>query len=238
MGCLTWSYASLGFPGSLAANESACSGGDLASIPGLGRSPGEGKGYPLQYSFLENSMDCRVHEVAKTHTRLSDFHFVFPYYCILRVVSILGITSPLLTNCFQILIVTPGLWLFFAFLFTVSFKKLIFFWYISIFLFFSSSFCVCSKKNYLLSVCLVAQLSPALCDPMTRQGPLSMQEYQSGQPFPSSEDLLNPGIKPGLLHCRRILYCLSHHGSPLLSTRLGNFLLNFFLRSLLLKLPF
>ena len=57
MGCLTWSYASLGFPGSLAANESACSGGDLASIPGLGRSPGEGKGYPLQYSFLENSMD-------------------------------------------------------------------------------------------------------------------------------------------------------------------------------------
>ena len=44
-------------------------------IPGLGRSPGEGKGYPLQYSGLENSMDCIVHEVAKSRTRLSNFHF-------------------------------------------------------------------------------------------------------------------------------------------------------------------
>ena len=46
-------------------------------IPGLGRSPGEGKGYPLQYSGLENSMDCIVHEVEKSQTRLSDFHFHF-----------------------------------------------------------------------------------------------------------------------------------------------------------------
>ena len=45
-------------------------------IPGLGRSPGEGKGYhPLQYSGLENSMDCKVHGVTKTRTRLSNFHF-------------------------------------------------------------------------------------------------------------------------------------------------------------------
>ena len=44
-------------------------------IPGLGRSPGEGKGYPLQYSGLENSMDCIVHGVSKSRTRLSDFHF-------------------------------------------------------------------------------------------------------------------------------------------------------------------
>ena len=43
-------------------------------IPGLGRSPGEGKGCPLQYSGLENSMDCIVHGVAKSWTRLSDFH--------------------------------------------------------------------------------------------------------------------------------------------------------------------
>ena len=43
--------------------------------PGLGRSPGEGKGYPLQYSGLENSMDCIVHGVTKSQTRLSDFHF-------------------------------------------------------------------------------------------------------------------------------------------------------------------
>ena len=42
-------------------------------IPGPGRSPGEGKGYPLQYSGLENSMDCIVHRVAKSQTRLSDF---------------------------------------------------------------------------------------------------------------------------------------------------------------------
>ena len=48
--------------------------GDLGSIPGLGRSPGEGKGDPLQYSGLENSMDCIVHGVAKTQTHLSDFH--------------------------------------------------------------------------------------------------------------------------------------------------------------------
>ena len=45
--------------------ESACSVGDLGSIPGLGRSPGEENSYPLQYSGLENSMDCVVHGVAK-----------------------------------------------------------------------------------------------------------------------------------------------------------------------------
>ena len=50
----------------------------MGSIPGLGRSPGEGKGYPLQYSGLENSMDRIVHRVAKSRTRLSDFHFHFP----------------------------------------------------------------------------------------------------------------------------------------------------------------
>ena len=47
--------------------------GDLGSIPGLVRSPGEGKSYPLQYSGLENSMDCIVHGFAKSRTRLSDF---------------------------------------------------------------------------------------------------------------------------------------------------------------------
>ena len=62
------------FPDSSAGKESACNAGDLGSIPGLGRSPGEGKGYPLQYSGLENSMDCIVYGVAKSPTRLSDFH--------------------------------------------------------------------------------------------------------------------------------------------------------------------
>ena len=55
--------------------EAACNAGDLGSIPRLGRSPGEGKDYPLQYSGLENSRDCRVHGVAKNRTQLSDFHF-------------------------------------------------------------------------------------------------------------------------------------------------------------------
>ena len=65
----------LGFPCGVAGKESACNEGDLGSIPGLGRSPGEAKGYPLQYFGLENSMDCTVHGVAKSWTRLNDFHF-------------------------------------------------------------------------------------------------------------------------------------------------------------------
>ena len=63
----------LGFPCGSAGKESTCSVGDLGLIPGLGRSPGEGKGYPLQYYDLENSTDCIVHWVAKSRTRLSDF---------------------------------------------------------------------------------------------------------------------------------------------------------------------
>ena len=52
---------------SSAGKESTCNAGDLASIPGLGRSPGEGKAYPLQCSGLENSMDCIVHGVTKVN---------------------------------------------------------------------------------------------------------------------------------------------------------------------------
>ena len=58
----------LGFPGGSAGKESTSNVGDLGLIPGLGRSPGEGKGYSLQYSGLENSMDCIVHGVAKSQT--------------------------------------------------------------------------------------------------------------------------------------------------------------------------
>ena len=57
-----------GFPCGSAGKESACNLGDLGSIPGLERSPGEAKGYPLQYSGLENSMDCIVHGVTKSQT--------------------------------------------------------------------------------------------------------------------------------------------------------------------------
>ena len=65
----------LGFPCGSDGKESACNVGALGSIPGLGRSPGEGKGYPLQYSGLENSKDCIIHWVAKSWTWLNDFHF-------------------------------------------------------------------------------------------------------------------------------------------------------------------
>ena len=68
------------FPGGSAAKESACNEGDLGSITGLGRSPGEENSYPLQYSGQENSMDYNsmdsiVHGVAQSWTGLSDFHF-------------------------------------------------------------------------------------------------------------------------------------------------------------------
>ena len=65
----------LGFPCGWAGKESAYNVGGLGLVPGLGRSPGEGNSYPLQYSGLENSMDCMVHGVAKSQTWLSNFHF-------------------------------------------------------------------------------------------------------------------------------------------------------------------
>ena len=69
------------FPSGSAGKESACNVGDLGLIPGLGRPPGEGNGYPLQYSGLENSLDCLVHGVVKSRTRLRDFHFHFCAAC-------------------------------------------------------------------------------------------------------------------------------------------------------------
>ena len=69
-------YPNTGFPWGSAGKESTYHEGDLGSIPGLGRSPGEGKGYPLWYSGLEDSMGCIVHGVAKSRTQLRDFHFV------------------------------------------------------------------------------------------------------------------------------------------------------------------
>ena len=67
----------MGFLGGSDSKELACNEGDLGLIPGLGRSPGEGKGCPLKYSGLENSIDCIVHGVTKSRTQLSDFHFHF-----------------------------------------------------------------------------------------------------------------------------------------------------------------
>ena len=77
-------YILQGLPGSSAGEESACNAGDPSSIPGLGRSPREGIGYPLQYSDLENSTDrgawwATVHVIEKSRTQLSNFHFHFTY---------------------------------------------------------------------------------------------------------------------------------------------------------------
>ena len=67
------------FSGS-AGKEPTCNAGDLGSIPGWGRSHGDGNGYPLQYSGLENSMDFVVQGVTKSQTLLSDFRFHFPWW--------------------------------------------------------------------------------------------------------------------------------------------------------------
>ena len=64
-----------GVPHSSVGKEFACSAGDPSSIPGSGRSSGEGIGYPLQYSGLENSMDCIVRGVATSWTWLTNFDF-------------------------------------------------------------------------------------------------------------------------------------------------------------------
>ena len=85
---MNWEYSvDMGFPGGSEGKASAWNAGDLGSIPGLGRSPGEGNGNPLQFSCLENSMDggawwAIVHGVARSRTRLSDFTFTFHFHAL------------------------------------------------------------------------------------------------------------------------------------------------------------
>ena len=74
----------MGFAAGSAVKNPPANAGDMSSIPGLGRSPGEGNGKPLQYSCLENPMDggawwATVHGVAKSQTRLSNFTFIFTF---------------------------------------------------------------------------------------------------------------------------------------------------------------
>ena len=71
----------LGFLRGSAGKESACNAGDLGSVPGFGRSYGEGKDYPLLYSGLENSRDSIVHGVTKSWTHLSDFQDIYVIIC-------------------------------------------------------------------------------------------------------------------------------------------------------------
>ena len=76
-----------GFLGGPDGKESACNAGDLGSTPGLGKSPGEGNGNPLQYSYLENSMSggawwAAVHGITKSWTQLSNFAFTFHFHAL------------------------------------------------------------------------------------------------------------------------------------------------------------
>ena len=86
------------FPDSLVGKESPCNAGDHGSIAGLGRYREEGKGYPLQYSGLENSMDCIVHEVAKSRILLSNLHFTWNCHNIVNwlypIQNVFGVKKP------------------------------------------------------------------------------------------------------------------------------------------------
>ena len=90
--------APLSFPDSSAGKESTCNPGDPGSIPGLGRSPAEGNGYPLQYSGLNNFMDCVVFGVTKSRTRLRNFHFIGFEQKHLIAIPLMGFSSDLMSD--------------------------------------------------------------------------------------------------------------------------------------------
>ena len=77
-------YTKKGLPHSSIGKESAYNAGNPDLIPGWGRSTGEGKGYPLQYTGLESCMECIVHRVAKSRTPLSEFHYTKKNYVVYR----------------------------------------------------------------------------------------------------------------------------------------------------------
>ena len=89
----------MGFPCGSAGKESACNAGDLGSTPGLGRSPGEGKGYSPQYSGMENSMDCIVHRVTKSWTQQLSLLLscMFTEHCVVVAVYSLSHARPFAT---------------------------------------------------------------------------------------------------------------------------------------------
>ena len=108
------------FPCDSADKESTCNVEDLGLIPGLERSPGGGKGYPLQYSGLEHSMGFTVHGVIKSQTQLSDFHFHVPHYIFCFKPIILLIASRLFFGDF-------GLFFVFCFFFLIL-GIVVYFW--------------------------------------------------------------------------------------------------------------
>ena len=102
-----------GFPGGSEVKASACNVGDLGLIPGLGRSPGEGKGNPLQYSCLEDPMDggawwATVHRLPKSRTRLSNFTYLTQCKCCV-------------SSCLHVANSSFAFWKFLAFLFPNAF---------------------------------------------------------------------------------------------------------------------
>ena len=110
---LQWLLMGTGrFPGGSDGKASACNAGDSGSVPGSGRSSGEGNGNPLQYSCLEDSMDgeawwAAVHGVAKSRPRLSDFTFLTAICCSFS--SCFYTASPLLVEVSDLWLPTMGL---------------------------------------------------------------------------------------------------------------------------------
>ena len=99
----------MGFPGSSAGKESTCNAEDPGLIPGLGKSPGEGIGYPLQYSGLENS-----HGVMKSGTELSDFLFNFAVLIFSCKSTLYILDESLMTHALQIFSLVYGLPFYFC----------------------------------------------------------------------------------------------------------------------------
>ena len=201
------------FPGgadSSDSKESACSAGDPGSIPGSGRSPGEGNGNPLQYSCLENSMEriawrTTVHGVEKSRIQLGNFHFISQVLLVVknpaasagdaRDASLipglgrssgLGIGKPLQNSCLG----NPmdrGTWWATVHGVAKSWTQL------------SNWTHTHTSLTYQFNS--VAQSCPTLCDPMECRPPgpsihgIFQQEYWGGLPCPAPGDLPNPGIE-------------------------------------------
>ena len=85
----------MGFPCDSTDKESTCNAGDLGLIPGLGRSPGERKGYPLQYSVLENSMNYTGYEITKSWIQLRDFQLSMNLSCLISILFLIHIALTL-----------------------------------------------------------------------------------------------------------------------------------------------
>ena len=110
-GIVKWSrYAHTRFPDSSVGKESICTAGDPSSIPGSGPSA-EGIGYSLQYSGLENSMDCIVHGVTKSQTQLSDFHLPLKYtYTLFQIPSYYRLLGIRTFKSFQVTLICSKFW--------------------------------------------------------------------------------------------------------------------------------